>query len=62
MATLVARVAIPKTNGSILSMCARTTGLGGVIGITGLFGAHVLVKPLFEKTQCQGGSRHWDGS
>ena len=54
MATLIARIAIPKTNGSILSMCARTARLGGVIGTTGLFGAHFFVKPTFAKTQCQG--------
>jgi hypothetical protein len=54
MASLVARIAIPTTKGSVLSMCARTARLGGVIGVTGLFGAHILSKPMFVKSQCQG--------
>jgi hypothetical protein len=55
MANLVARITIPTVKGSVLSMCGRTARLGGVIGATGLFGAHVLsTQPLFVKSQCQG--------
>lgn len=54
MATLVARLRIPKTNGTMFSMCARTARLGGVIGITGLLGASVHKESTFPKTQCQG--------
>jgi len=56
MANLFARISIPTVKGSVLSMCGRTARLGGVIGATGLFGAHVLsTQPLFVKSQCQGG-------
>jgi hypothetical protein len=63
MASLVARITIPTVKGGVLSMCGRTARLGGVIGATGLFGAHVLsTQPLFVKSQCQGfqwGGKSW---
>ena len=52
MTTLVARFAIPKSSGNMLSMCTRTARLGGVIGAAGLLGTQVLFKPTV--VQCQG--------
>jgi len=53
MTTLVARFAIPKPNANVFSVCARTARLGGLIGTTGLLGAHVLSRPT-TLIQCQG--------
>jgi len=54
MSIILTRITGPLARGNVLSMCARTARLGGVIGTTGLFGAHVLSKPAFVVTQCQG--------
>jgi FUN14 family len=54
MAAVITRIAFPKVNESVLSICSRTARLVGVIGMTGLFGAQVLSKPIFVRTQCQG--------
>jgi hypothetical protein len=53
MTTMLARFAIPKPNANVFSMCARTARLGGLIGTTGLLGAHILSRPT-TLIQCQG--------
>ena len=54
MATLFTRFAIPRGSGSFLSLCAHTARVGGVLGTTGAFGAHILSQPPMTRTFCQG--------
>lgn len=54
MTSILARIALPTAKANVLSMCARSARVGIFVGTTGLFGAHLFVKPALITTQCQG--------